>query len=452
MAARFARYPGPSRASVTLADELAFDLARRAKPSCRQREVPDGAHADVVAAAAACEGRRAAVRTRGSDRRRTQRLERELARHRAEGLPGLLPDRPRHRHGSRGAAASCARAAARRRTRRSATCSASPRSTRSSTSCRSSGSSSSLRDEEPDIDVDFDSDRREEIIQYVYGKYGRRNAAQVANVIQYRPKTAVRDMAKALGHSPGQQDAWSKQVERWGAGGHRRPSTTSRRRWSAMRRRAAEVPAAPRHPLRRDGADRPAGRRGGADRARPHGEPHGDPVGQGRLRLDGAREVRPARARHAGRPAVLLRHGPRATGRSGSSPRSRRRRPAVYDMLCRADSIGVFQVESPRADGTAAAAAAAAVLRPRDRDRAHPARPDPGRRGAPVHPPQDRRGAGHLPAPEARAGAGAHARRAAVPGAAHADGDGGRRDARRTMPTCCAARWAPSAGSSGSSR
>ncbi|HZB43195.1 MAG TPA: error-prone DNA polymerase, partial [Ilumatobacter sp.] len=64
--------------------------------------------------------------------------------------------------------------------------------------------------------VDFDSDRREEIIQWVYAKYGRERAAQVANVIQYRPKNAVRDMAKALGHSPGQQDAWSKQVDAWG--------------------------------------------------------------------------------------------------------------------------------------------------------------------------------------------------------------------------------------------
>jgi error-prone DNA polymerase len=76
---------------------------------------------------------------------------------------------------------------------------------------------SAMREEEPDIDVDFDSERREEVIQYVFDKYGRENAAQVANVIQYRPKFAVRDMAKALGHSPGQQDAWSRQVERWGA-------------------------------------------------------------------------------------------------------------------------------------------------------------------------------------------------------------------------------------------
>ena len=55
------------------------------------------------------------------------------------------------------------------------------------------------------------------MIQEVYRRYGRRNAAQVANVISYRPKSAVRDMAKALGHSVGQQDAWSKQIDSWGA-------------------------------------------------------------------------------------------------------------------------------------------------------------------------------------------------------------------------------------------
>ena len=72
------------------------------------------------------------------------------------------------------------------------------------------------RDGPPDIDVDIESDRREEAIQYVYERYGRENAAQVANVITYRPKSAIRDMAKALGHSVGQQDAWSKQVDAWG--------------------------------------------------------------------------------------------------------------------------------------------------------------------------------------------------------------------------------------------
>ncbi|MGZ4520849.1 MAG: error-prone DNA polymerase, partial [Mycobacteriaceae bacterium] len=72
------------------------------------------------------------------------------------------------------------------------------------------------RDGPPDIDVDIESDRREEAIQYVYNRYGRDYAAQVANVITYRGRSAVRDMAKALGFSPGQQDAWSKQIDRWG--------------------------------------------------------------------------------------------------------------------------------------------------------------------------------------------------------------------------------------------
>ncbi|MFD6388780.1 error-prone DNA polymerase [Nocardia sp. NPDC060259] len=71
------------------------------------------------------------------------------------------------------------------------------------------------RDGPPDIDVDIESDRREEAIQHVYAKYGRDYAAQVANVITYRGKSSVRDAARALGFSPGQQDAWSKQVSRW---------------------------------------------------------------------------------------------------------------------------------------------------------------------------------------------------------------------------------------------
>ena len=75
---------------------------------------------------------------------------------------------------------------------------------------------STERDGPPDIDVDIESGRREEVIQYVYERYGRHYAAQVANVITYRAKSAVRDMAKALGYAPGQADAWGKMVDRWG--------------------------------------------------------------------------------------------------------------------------------------------------------------------------------------------------------------------------------------------
>ena len=59
---------------------------------------------------------------------------------------------------------------------------------------------SPARDGPPDIDVDIESGRREEVIQYVYERYGRRHAAQVANVITYRPRSALRDVARAMGH------------------------------------------------------------------------------------------------------------------------------------------------------------------------------------------------------------------------------------------------------------
>jgi len=55
------------------------------------------------------------------------------------------------------------------------------------------------RDEPPDIDVDFEHERREEVIQYVFAKYGRERAALAATVIRYRSKSAVRDIARALG-------------------------------------------------------------------------------------------------------------------------------------------------------------------------------------------------------------------------------------------------------------
>ncbi|WP_425953915.1 error-prone DNA polymerase [Xylanimonas sp. McL0601] len=73
------------------------------------------------------------------------------------------------------------------------------------------------RDGPPDIDVDIESVRREEVIQHVYERFGRTHAAQVANVISYRPRSAVRDAARALGYDVGQQDAWSKSIERWGS-------------------------------------------------------------------------------------------------------------------------------------------------------------------------------------------------------------------------------------------
>lgn len=68
----------------------------------------------------------------------------------------------------------------------------------------------------PDIDLDIESGRRETVIQHVYDRYDRYHVAMVANVISYRPRSAVRDAARALGYDTGQAEAWSKHIERWG--------------------------------------------------------------------------------------------------------------------------------------------------------------------------------------------------------------------------------------------
>ncbi|MDH6180888.1 error-prone DNA polymerase [Microbacteriaceae bacterium SG_E_30_P1] len=211
MAEKFARYPGAIENTVTIADELAFEL-RRTKPALPDQKVPPG-HTpasylrELVWAGAARRGMQLSESIGA-------RIHHELDIIEEKGFPGyflIVWDIVREAR-SRGILCQGRGSAA------------------ASVVCYLLDITavdpiryklpferfiSTMREEEPDIDVDFESDRREEIIQYVFEKYGRRNAAQVCNVIQYRPKAAVRDMAKALGYSPGQQDAWSKQVERW---------------------------------------------------------------------------------------------------------------------------------------------------------------------------------------------------------------------------------------------
>jgi error-prone DNA polymerase len=71
------------------------------------------------------------------------------------------------------------------------------------------------RDEPPDIDVDFEHERREEVIQYIYKKYGRDRAAIAATVVTYRPKSAVRDVGKALGMDLQLVDHLAKSLSWW---------------------------------------------------------------------------------------------------------------------------------------------------------------------------------------------------------------------------------------------
>ncbi|NLS92223.1 MAG: error-prone DNA polymerase [Planctomycetaceae bacterium] len=69
------------------------------------------------------------------------------------------------------------------------------------------------RNEAPDIDVDFEHERREEVLQYLYDKYGRERAGMTAEVITYRPRSAVRDVGKALGLSLDRVDNLAKRIE-----------------------------------------------------------------------------------------------------------------------------------------------------------------------------------------------------------------------------------------------
>src|SRR5208282_5927272 len=72
--------------------------------------------------------------------------------------------------------------------------------------------------EPPDIDVDFEHERREEVIQYVYEKYGRERAAMTAEVITYRARSAVRDVGKAMGLGLDTVDAMANRQDWWDRG------------------------------------------------------------------------------------------------------------------------------------------------------------------------------------------------------------------------------------------
>lgn len=342
MRERFARYPGAVERTVTLADELAFPL-RRAKPALPKQKVPDGhtpmswlRHLVWQAVPRKYPDLSEADRVR---------IEKELGVIEMKDFPGYflivygIVQEARRRGilcQGRGSAAN------------SAVCYLLDITAVDSIAYKLPFERflSSLRDEEPDIDVDFDSDRREEIIQWVFNEYGRDRAAQVANVIQYRPKNAVRDMAKALGHSPGQQDAWSKQVEGWGASlstaqGHDIPDQVIEF--------ATELLKAPRHLGIHSGGmvltDRPVGEVVPIEHARMENRTviqwdKDDAAWMGLVKFD---------LLGLGMLAALqycfdLIAG--STGERWELSTIPKEEKAVYDMLCRADSIGVFQVES----------------------------------------------------------------------------------------------------------
>lgn len=214
---------------------------------------------------------------------------------------------------------------------------------------------SSDRGEPPDIDVDFEHERREEVIQYLYERYGRERAGLTATVIHYRPRSALREVGKALGLPHATQDVLAGRI--WGREGGwpdearlralgLDPDHPRLRRTIAI---AAQLVGFPRHLSQHPGGmvltsgrlDEVAPISNAAMAGRTMIEwDKNDLDDLGMLKVDVLalgmltclRKCLDLLDRHHGRPLTLA-----------SIPAED---PGVYDMLCKADSVGVFQVES----------------------------------------------------------------------------------------------------------
>jgi error-prone DNA polymerase len=206
------------------------------------------------------------------------------------------------------------------------------------------------RDEPPDIDVDFEHERREEVIQYVYGRYGRERAAICATVIHYRPRSAIRDVGKALGLTEDVTAALAGTV--WGGWGDGLPDENIRqagldpdnpeiRRAVAL---ATELLGFPRHlsqhvggfvlTRRRLDETVPIGNAAMADRTFIEWDKD-DIDALGLMKVDIL----------ALGMLTAIKKAMDAIGLADMADIPREDR-AVYEMLSRADSVGVFQVES----------------------------------------------------------------------------------------------------------
>jgi error-prone DNA polymerase len=206
----------------------------------------------------------------------------------------------------------------------------------------------------PDIDIDFEAGRREEVIQYVYDRYGRTHAAQVATVVTYRARSAVRDAARALGYAPGAQDAWSKSLDGWGpvAAALAEPDQPIPRRVLEL---ARQFESLPRHLGVHSGGmvicDRPIGEVIPVEWARADGRTvlqldKDDVAAIGLVKFDLLGLGMLSAIRYA--LDLITDHHDTTV----ELWRLDLEDQAVYDMLCAADTVGVFQVESRAQQGT----------------------------------------------------------------------------------------------------
>ncbi|MGO9634500.1 MAG: error-prone DNA polymerase [Steroidobacteraceae bacterium] len=216
------------------------------------------------------------------------------------------------------------------------------------------------RNEPPDIDVDFEHERREEVIQYIYRKYGRERAALAATVICYRPRSALRDVGKALGYDPAQVERLARGMQWWdgpridperirGCGFD--PDDPKTRRLIA---RATEILGFPRHLSQHVGGFVIA--RGRLDELVPienAAMPERTVIEWDKDDLD-ALGLLKVDVLGLGMLSAIRRAFRLINGFGGSSAVAGEldlatvpgEDKSVYDMICRADTVGVFQIES----------------------------------------------------------------------------------------------------------
>jgi DNA-directed DNA polymerase III PolC len=211
------------------------------------------------------------------------------------------------------------------------------------------------RREPPDIDVDFEHERREEVIQYIYGKYGRERAGIAATIISYRGRSAIREVGKAFGLSEDTIGALSSSI--WGGGGgavsqdavRRTGLNAQSRRMRQILALAAEINGFPRHLSQHVGGF--VITRSRLDEVMPIGNAampertfvewdKDDLDALGILKIDVLGLGMLSCIRKAF-DLVEKNYGEKLT--LASIPAEEK---PVYDMLSRADSLGVFQVES----------------------------------------------------------------------------------------------------------
>jgi error-prone DNA polymerase len=212
------------------------------------------------------------------------------------------------------------------------------------------------RNEPPDIDIDFEHERREEVIQYVYRKYGRRRAALAATVICYRPRSALRDLAMALSFEAGEADRLAS-VMQWWDGGRIDPQRVREAGFDPAEPRvalllglAAELVGFPRHlsqhvggfviseglleelvPIENAAMPERTVIQWDKDDLDELGLLKVDLLGLGMLTA--IRRCFDLVADFTGLPRLTLADVPAED-------------PRVYDMICRGDTVGVFQIES----------------------------------------------------------------------------------------------------------